>query len=116
MTPHKKAFIVNGLRRLSYKWVGRWTAEKRSKLSERNTYYCEQCGIIVGKKETRMDHIQPIIDPVEGWQGFSDAYMDRFFIEPEGWQRLCLDCDSIKTKAENAIRYETKSNNKRKNK
>lgn len=107
MDAKKKAFIVNGLRRLSYRWVGRWTAEKRSKVG-RNEYVCECCGTINPKKNTRMDHIIPIIDPLKGWQGFSDEYMDRFFPDASGWQRLCLDCDYTKTQAENQIRKETR--------
>jgi hypothetical protein len=111
MNPKKKAFIISVLRRASYKWFTRWAAEKRSKL-ERNTYYCECCGIIGGKKDFSMDHVLPVVDPNEGFVGF-DSYADRMFPDTEfGWQRLCDPCHSEKTADELITRKETKKKKK----
>lgn len=108
MDNKKKQFVINGLRRLSYRWYGRWQAEKRSKVG-RNQYICENpdCGVIVGKKDTSMDHTFPVVDPEKGWQGF-DEYIDRMFCSPELFKRLCNDCHDKKTQQENSIRKETK--------
>ena len=108
MDQKKKTFVINILRRASYKWPSRWIAEKRSKLG-RNEYYCESCGIISGKKDTAMDHVLPCVDPQKGFEGF-DKYADRMFPDTEfGFQRLCHDCHDIKTTQENGIRKETKA-------
>ena len=103
MDRRKKSFVINTLRRASYRWPTRWGAEKRSKIG-RNQYYCECCGIIGPKKEFQMDHKVPVVDPEEGFVGF-DKYADRMFPDTEdGWQRLCTDCHDIKTEEENKIR------------
>ena len=73
----------------------------------RNEYVCECCGEIVGRKQRQMDHIEPMI-PLTGWQGF-DSMIDRLLADESGWQTLCKDCHSIKTKAEN----EQRKNNKK---
>lgn len=103
----KKSFVMNALRRATYRWPGRWKSEKRSHVG-RGEYVCECCGLILSKGETQMDHIQPVIDPVEGWTGF-DSVIDRMFVYEDGWQRLCLDCHSVKTLEENSVRKESKS-------
>lgn len=108
MDNKKKQFIIQLLRRGTYKWYGRWTAEKRSKLQERNTYFCENCGVIGGKKDFQMDHILPIVDPEKGFETF-DKYIDRMFCEAVGFMRLCLSCHETKTNHENSIRKETRS-------
>lgn len=109
----KKQFAIQLLRRGTYKWFTRWAAEKRSKL-ERNTYFCEnpECGVIGGKKDFQMDHVDAVVDPYVGWQGF-DSYIDRMFPSTElGWQRLCSFCHDVKTKAEDEIRKKTRKDNK----
>lgn len=111
MDAYRKAFIINALRRASYKWKGRWEAEKESKLDGRNRYKCAMCpeGTVHPKKNTQMDHIEPLIDPTKGFQGFSDEMMDRMFPYKEGWQRLCREHHSQKTLLENKVRKETKA-------
>lgn len=103
MTPMKKSFIINSMRRASYRWYGRWQAEKRSNLG-RNQYYCENpdCGVILSKKETQMDHIKPVV-AVTGYDGL-EAVLDRLLCEPEDFQRLCKPCHAEKTLIENQQR------------
>lgn len=104
MDNHKKSFIINTLRRGTYRWPGRWLAEKRSKLSERGSYYCEnpECGLVCRKSETQMDHIIPVV-LTSGWDGLENV-ADRMYCSPEGFQRLCRECHAIKTKTENQTR------------
>lgn len=99
---HKKSFIINSLRRATYRWPGRWIAEKRSKLSTKGDYFCEQCGLICKKKETQMDHILPVVI-VTGWDSWENV-LDRMFCSPDGWQRICRPCHKLKTQGENQSR------------
>lgn len=107
MDAKKKQFIINTLRRASYKWPSRWKAEKRTHIG-RNEYFCESCGIVGPKKQFQMDHLVPVVDPEKGFTGFDD-YADRMFPDTEkGWQRLCSECHDIKTDKENQIRKNKK--------
>lgn len=108
MDSKKKSFVINGLRRLSYRWPGRWLAEKRSKVG-RNQYCCENpdCGVIVGKRETSMDHTIPVVDPEKGFTTF-DEYIDRMFCDQTLFKRLCHSCHDEKTQKENSVRKETR--------
>lgn len=100
---HKKSFIINSLRRATYRWPGRWLAEKRAKLA-RNEYYCENedCGVIGPKRMFQMDHHIPVV-LVEGWDSW-EGVLDRMFCSPEGFRRICRDCHKVKTAAENRLR------------
>lgn len=105
-----KSFAIQILRRGSYRWWGRWTAEKRSRIG-RNQYVCECCGQVLPKKMTSMDHIAPVVDPHVGFNGFDD-YISRLYVESNGWQRLCDDCHQAKSNDENVIRKATSAKKK----
>lgn len=111
MDSKKRQFVINVLRRAGYKWSPRWIAEKRSKLAH-NTYYCESCGIISGKKGTQIDHRIPVVDPLVGFNGFDD-YIDRLFCDSDNLQRLCISCHEEKSAGEVIIRKETKASAKK---
>lgn len=111
MDKQKKAFIINVLRRGTYKWYGRWTAEKRSHLRDLKRYFCEECGEICRKKDTQMDHVLPVI-PVEGTEDLN-VIADRMYPPPEGWRRLCKPCHKLKTDAENVHRRGNKPKKKK---
>lgn len=100
---HKKSFVMNTLRRGTYRWPGRWLAEKRSALGK-GYYFCEnpECGVVVKKRFTQMDHNPPVV-PVEGWDSW-EGVIDRMFCSPDNYQRLCKDCHAVKTKEENQQR------------
>jgi hypothetical protein len=108
MDKAKKSFVIASLRRASYRWYGRWQASKRSHIG-RNEYFCEnpECGMIGKKKEFQMDHIDPVVDPLVGWQGL-DSFAERLLCEPEGYWRICKTCHKNKTLVENQIRKENK--------
>lgn len=105
MDQRKKQFVINILRRATYKWPERWIAEKRSKL-ERNTYYCEDCGVISGKSGTQIDHHIPVVDPNTGFTTFDD-YIERMFCDASNLRRLCISCHEAKSAREIVIRKET---------
>ena len=106
MDQKKKTFAINSLRRASYRWPGRWQAEKESKIG-RNQYVCNMCKGTFGKKDTALDHVIPVVDPTKGFEGF-DSYIDRLFCEKEGFQRLCHTCHDKKTLEENGVRKQTR--------
>jgi len=112
MDKRKKQFVINTLRRASYRWPTRGEAEKRSRV-ERGIYKCEQCGHLGKRGEFAMDHVIPVVDPEKGFTTFDD-YIDRMFPDSsELFWRLCHKCHSEKTEKENTIRKETKKSKKK---
>lgn len=97
-----KQFVINNLRKASYKWGPKNAAKNKVKLA-RNQYVCKHCSKVFPNKEIQIDHVMPIIDPTVGWQGF-DVYIERLFCDEDGFQVLCLTCHDKKTSAENEIR------------
>lgn len=116
MDNKKKNFAVQTLRRASYRWPGRYNALKEAKIG-RNQYICKMCpeGTIHPKKMIQLDHVQPVVDPIAGWQGF-DSFIDRLLCETTGYQVLCKPHHEIKTKIENEFRIGNKKKNKKKEK
>lgn len=114
MDNRKKQFIINTLRRASYRWPTRGEAEKRSRV-ERGVYRCENpgCNHQGPRGDFAMDHVLPVVDPVEGFVSF-DVYIDRMFPDsPLGWQRLCHECHDKKSEAENSTRKKVKTERKK---
>lgn len=106
MDNHKKNFAIQALRRATYKWKGRWTAEKKYKYhGHKNSYICAMCpeGVVHGKKDTQMDHVDPVVDPIEGYKDL-ETFADRLLVYEDGWQRLCKEHHAEKTKQENSQR------------
>ena len=113
-----KTWVIWALRKASYRWPARQAAlrtasatkedyrefpgEKVSKLV-RNFYFCKYCGQVFSRKGVSVDHIQPVVDPKKGWQGF-DEYIRRLFCEKDGFQILCGECHDAKTARENKNR------------
>lgn len=111
--PIKKAFLINALRRASYRWPSRYKALKRCHIG-RNEYYCESCGIVTSRKEIALDHVKPVIDPAKGWEDL-DVYADRMLTDDEyGFQCLCHSCHDDKSRQENNIRKQTRNKNRKK--
>jgi len=101
-----KSFLINTLRRAGYRWPGRYNALKKSKVG-RNEYVCANCGVIHGRKEGNMDHIEPVVDPIIGWVNL-DVWACRMFVNEEGFQRLCTRCHDEKSTKEVDIRKQNR--------
>ena len=108
-------FIRNQLRQATRKWSP-IIETKKGALVSRGVYRCNGCGenvpvsIRVGPKRVNnvfVDHIEPIVDPVEGFTTF-DNYIDRMFCEKDNLQLLCGECHDEKSLAERALRAETR--------
>ena len=98
-----KSFIINTLRRASFRWKPRGNAKKRYKVKvgEYGTgrakygYKCAACEGIFKSGDVKMDHIDPAV-PLDGWQGF-DVFIERMFCDEDGFQCLCSGCHDEKT-------------------
>jgi len=115
MDSRKKQFIINTLRRASYRWPTRGQAEKRSRV-ERGLYRCENpgCGHEGPRKDFAMDHVVPVVDPERGFVSF-DEYIDRMFPDsPDLFWRLCHKCHDEKTAKENGVRKKTRASKRAK--
>jgi hypothetical protein len=97
-----KYFLIATLRRSTYRYLPREECRRAAKVS-RGKYMCRFCEKIVARKDTKIDHILPVINPVEGFVSW-DKYIERMFCGQEGFQLLCKECHDRKTKVERAIK------------
>ena len=111
------SFIRNQLRSATRKWAPINEVKKEANVS-RGTYLCAGCNKHVpltikdGRKRIKnvfVDHIDPIVDPHVGFQGF-DVYIERMFCEKINLQLLCKPCHDIKSLKESAIAKERRDN------
>lgn len=126
--PQVETFIKNNIRasfrkfapkEMCYKMAS--TGKKLNKATKRQAehYKCADCGEEFPRKEVQCDHIEPVIDPKEGFKGW-DEYIKRMlcldekleadflYIAKYKLQILCSDCHTKKSTAENATRHEVK--------
>lgn len=100
-------FIKSALRAASSRWAPKYLCLKNARTA-RNTYTCAVCEKSFGNKSIRVDHVEPVVDPVRGFRGW-DEYIRRLFCELDGFQALCLECHAKKTLAEQIRRREIKT-------
>jgi len=107
------SFIKSLLRKGTQRWGPKNTTLKSARVSKGN-YLCAGCNQVVPvtvkgeKKRVRnvfVDHIEPIIDPSEGFVSW-DKVIDRMFCEEEGFQVLCAECHKEKTSEERQVATE----------
>ena len=101
-----KTWLVPKLRRLSYQWPPRKDTKTAARIA-RGQYKCASCEEIFGPKEIYLDHVEPVVDPENGFQGW-DEYISRLFTKSDGFQVLCGVCHDIKTELENELRKDIK--------
>jgi 5-methylcytosine-specific restriction endonuclease McrA len=96
-----KNFIIASLRKSTYRYPPRYNCMNAAR-TERGKYKCALCSLVVGRKEIKVDHIEPVVGP----EGFIDwnAYVLRMFPDEKGFQALCYTCHKAKTKLENHTR------------
>jgi len=115
-----KTWVIWSLRKASYRWpprqralaAAKMTINKNSMLARafprcRNFYQCAKCEGVFVRKGVSIDHIEPVVDPKKGFQGF-DEYVKRMFCQQEGFQIICNKCHDSKTAKERVIRMKTK--------
>lgn len=101
MTPKTKNFVINILRKGSYRWPPRNEALRKARVS-RGKYCCNICKGSFSIKEINRDHVVPCV-PLSGWDSF-DGYISRLFCNEAGFQVLCEKCHDEKTKQEDHAR------------
>jgi len=72
-----------------------------------NTWQCEICRNRIEKKELVVDHVDPVVSPKLGWQGW-DEYYKRLFCPAAQLQVIHKTCHRKKTNEENAERRKNK--------
>ena len=115
-----KSFVISALRNASRFWKPKQACIKKARVSY-NSYRCSQCNAIwpsklpplPWKKRKRhnitADHIVEIV-PKEGFTTY-DSWIERCFVEEEGWQALCWECDQKKTQEHQQERREERKKN-----
>ena len=104
------SFIKGGLRSISNRWPPKFETLKEARTG-RGEYLCagynkkaHKVSLTVNRKRNVfVDHIAPVVDPVEGFTTW-DNLIERLFCEKDGFQVLCGECHSNKTKDERVIR------------
>lgn len=110
------SFIVSALRGATRRWGPRNECIKNARIA-RGVYRCESCGKEgaatlppkEGQKRRRKnivaDHIEPIVDPAVGFVDWN-TWIDRAFVEVDGFQALCYECHTKKSNEEKRIARE----------
>ena len=116
-----KSRIVSALRQSSRWWKPKSEAIARARVG-RGKYKCESCFKIWPltlpplpwkkrkRKNIQADHREPIV-PVSGFTTY-DQWIERCFVWAEGFDALCWECHTKKTKEENAERRAIKKASK----
>jgi 5-methylcytosine-specific restriction endonuclease McrA len=96
--PSKETFIKGCLRRgsLMYKPISEC---RRLARRAPNSYECAMCKGLFTSKEIDIDHINPVIDIMEGFIDWN-TYINRLFCDIEDLAALCKTCHKSKTEAE----------------
>ena len=97
-----KSWLINVLRRASYKWPARSEALASARI-ERGLYKCNMCNGSFRRKEVELDHIIPVINVKYGFTTW-DEYINRLFCEASNYQVICSLCHVAKTTTENNMR------------
>lgn len=111
------SFIRGGLRTLSRKYPQRFEAIKQALIGKRldkntgkmsNRYKCAGCSNVFKLNEVQVDHIDPVVSVKDGFVDWN-IYIERLFCDADGFQVLCTECHSIKTKHEREQRKQNAS-------
>ena len=114
-----KSFVKGSLRQATMKWAPIQTVKKKAR-TRRGFYLCAECGQEVPAttkadrkrvKNIHVDHIETVVDPAVGWQGW-DVLIERLFCEEEGLRVLCAACHKVVTDEEKQIAKERRAQEK----
>ncbi|MEO5367572.1 MAG: hypothetical protein H7831_14700 [Magnetococcus sp. WYHC-3] len=103
-----KAFVIATLRRASYRWPPREEAFRRARAGQLRVrgrlvwhHHCAMCpkDKWYTRKQVKADHIEPVVSTKDGFIGW-DVYIPRMLCPVEGFQILCEQHHSEKTKKE----------------
>lgn len=97
-----KSFVIQILRRASYRWPPRSEAKSAARVGY-GLYKCAACEKSFGPKDINLDHKEPIVPTDVGFTNWDD-YINRLLCAAENYQVLCKPCHTQKTGLENKIR------------
>lgn len=100
--PSRTTFAKSALRRSSLMWRPINECRKLAR-KERGKYECAACKGLFGPKEVQVDHREPVIDIIKGWESW-DIYIERLFCDVENLACLCKNCHDAKTQIEVSMR------------
>ena len=112
-----RSFVISAIRKATMRWGPKNDAKKAARYPDklpnpetgRLVFHsiCDGCGNVVPETTSRVDHIDPIVDPAVGFVSW-DMYIERTLVEENGFQVLCTPCHDAKTKQEREIATERK--------
>lgn len=89
--------------------VGKKLNQKTKRIAEH--FKCAECKQDYPAKEVNVDHVNPVVCPVEGFVNW-DVYIKRMFCGKENLQVLCKTCHDLKSAEERKVRKENNGDNK----
>jgi hypothetical protein len=104
----RKAFIVAALRAGTRRWPPKFNTLNAAKTTKKvnsktgrvaQHYICAACTNEFTSKDINVDHIAPVVSPLEGFTTW-DSYIDGLFCGEDNLQVLCIPCHQKKTKEE----------------
>lgn len=114
-----RSFIVSLLRAGTMRWGPKHAAIKRAFVQNGpnpatgrpcKLHRCEDCKGLFAQGDMKADHIEPVIDPRVGFVDWN-TYIDRMFLEADGYAARCETCHAKKTAEENELRRQIKKTN-----
>lgn len=81
--------------------VGKQINKKTGRVAEH--FRCKECNGEFPAKQVNVDHLEPVVCPVEGFINW-DVYIKRMFCGKENLQVLCTECHDKKSKKEREVR------------
>lgn len=109
------SFIRSALRRAQ--WPPKYAAIKSAFVSNGvnpktgrkcKLHRCCACNGLFPQKDVQADHIEPVV-PIEGFTDWN-TYIERLYVEKEGFQVMCKTCHKKITDEEKALRAAHKKN------
>lgn len=112
------SFLTSLLRSGTQRWGPMQKCKSKARVS-RGIYECAECKehvtTTVYDEEKRkrvhniaIDHVDPVVDPAIGFESW-DKYIERMYVEEDGFQLLCLKCHKEKTNEERRIAKERRA-------
>lgn len=92
--------IINHLRRIGY-LNQTYKSAMEAAHRERGEWECAGCKKTFKRSEIHGDHIEPVINPDDGFVDWN-TYLERLFLGQI--QPLCKQCHNEKTRGENSVR------------
>lgn len=123
MNKQQQTFVINALRRASFKWRPRNQAKLAAKVQigefstgrPKYNWQCTICGELFKAKDTQMDHVDPVV-PLEGFKSGKEfdleEFVERLLCYEKGWQCICKSCHDKKSSGEAGIRATRKRKEK----